>query len=209
MTSPLLETRALTLWRGETLVVDALDLEIGTGDVVQLAGPNGSGKSTLLRALAGLVEPDEGEILRDGRALRRAGEAHRAGLLYLGHKAGISAALDPRENLRALLGPAANGAARLDAALGALGLGARLDLPCRSLSAGQQRRVALARLALERRALWLLDEPLTALDADGREWVRGRIAAHARAGGAVLYTTHQSLSIDGVRVRTLALEEAA
>ena len=205
--APLLEGRALTAWRGETLLFEELDVAIATGEVLQLAGPNGSGKSTLLRALVGLAELDEGEVSWCGRATRRVRDAFHAELLYIGHRSGISGALDPRENLRALLGPEVDDEARVVAALVELGLGERLDVPCRALSAGQQRRVALARLVLQERRLWLLDEPLTALDAAGLDWVRSRIVERARSGGAVVYTTHQALALDGVRARVLTLGE--
>ena len=205
----LLEGRGLTAWRGETLLFDELDVAVAAGEVLQLAGPNGSGKSTLLRALVGLAELDEGETRWRGRPTSRVRESFHAELLYIGHKPGISGALDPRENLRALLGADAEDAARLEAALVELGLGERLDVPCRALSAGQQRRVALARLRLQARTLWLLDEPLTALDAAGLDWVRARIVERARTGGAVIYTTHQPLALDGVALRVLALGDTA
>jgi len=206
---PLLEGRGLTVWRGENLLLDGLDLSVRAGEVLQLAGPNGSGKSTLLRALVGLAELDEGEVYWQGRATRRVRESFHGELLYLGHKPGISGGLDPRENLRALLGPEADDTVRMTAALEELGLGTRLDVPCRSLSAGQQRRVALTRLRLQPRRLWLLDEPLTALDAAGLDWVRTRIVERAQAGGAVVYTTHQSLALDGVTARVLTLGDPA
>lgn len=207
--APLLEGRGLTAWRGETLLFDELDVAVDAGEVLQLAGPNGSGKSTLLRALVGLAELDEGETRWRGHPTPRVREAFHAELLYIGHKPGISGALDPRENLRALLGADAEDAARLEAALVELGLGERLDVPCRALSAGQQRRVALARLRLQTRTLWLLDEPLTALDVAGLDWVRARIVERARTGGAVIYTTHQPLALEGVAPRVLALGDAA
>ena len=205
----LLEGRGLTVWRGENLLFDELDVAIGEGEVLQLAGPNGSGKSTLLRALVGLAELDEGDVLWRGRPTRQVRESFHAALLYVGHKPGISGALDPRENLRALVGPEAGDAARLEAALVELGLGERLDVPCRALSAGQQRRVALARLRLQSRRLWLLDEPLTALDAAGLDWVRARIVERACTGGTVVYTTHQPLALEGVTARVLTLGRAA
>ena len=207
MSEPLLEGRGLTVWRGETLLFEELDVSVRAGEVLQLAGPNGSGKSTLLRALIGLAELDEGEIDWCGRPVRRVRDAFHAELLYIGHKSGISGALDPRENLRALLGAEAGDGARVAAALGELGLAGRLDIPCRALSAGQQRRVALARLVLQERRLWFLDEPLTALDAAGLDWVRARIVARARSGGAVVYTTHQPLVLPDVPARVLTLGE--
>lgn len=205
----LLEARGLTAWRGESLLFEALDLTLDEGDVLQLAGPNGSGKTTLLRALIGLAELDEGRVHWQGTATQRVRDDFHAELLYIGHKAGINGALDPRENLRALIGDDAHDSTAVDNALGELGLGSRLDVPCRALSAGQQRRVALARLRLQQRRLWLLDEPLTALDAAGRDWVRARIAERASSGGAVIYTTHQAFALPGVKTRVLTLADNA
>jgi len=216
----LLEGRELSAWRGESLLFDALDVYIVAGEVLQLAGPNGSGKSTLLRALIGLSELDEGEVRWRGKPIVRQRDAFHAELLYLGHKPGINGALNPLENLRALVGDppavpeAVAGTASMtidthSEALRELGLGSRLDIPCRALSAGQQRRVALARLRLQSRTLWLLDEPLTALDSAGHDWVRRCIVERAATGGAVIYTTHQRLALEGVTTRVLELSEAA
>jgi len=192
----LLSATDITTWRGETCVLDDVCVRVQAGEVWQVTGPNGSGKTTLLRTLAGLALPDEGTVEWRGQPIQRVRADFQSELLYLGHKAGINGALTPRENLAAFLNlrQRVPDFTALDNALSVLGLGERLDLPCRWLSAGQQRRVTLARLLLEPASLWVLDEPLNALDADGVAWVIERIEQQAATGGAVLFTTHQAMT---------------
>jgi len=206
----LLEAHSITAWRGETCVLNAESFTLAKGEVKQVTGPNGSGKTTLLRIVAGLSLPDDGVVLWQGNPIDSVRSEYHAQLLFLGHKAGISGALTPRENLAALaaflqLRQRTPNLAALDAVLAELGLGARLDLPCRWLSAGQQRRVALARLVLEPAVVWILDEPLNALDTAGVEWVVSRIQAHAEAGGSVIFTTHQAMQMQRISPTELAL----
>jgi heme exporter protein A len=168
---------------------DDLSLRLGGGECLELRGPNGSGKSTLLKALAGLYADYSGTI-------------EVADSLYLGHRSGVSLLLTPGENLRwyRALRP---GVAAVADALGRLGLAGYENVPCQQLSAGQQRRVALARLLVCDAAVWLLDEPLTALDEGGRALVDALIDARCREGGTVVCATHQLLGVDGARVLTL------
>jgi len=202
-----LDARNVTAWRGETCVLDDISFSIGGGAVTQVTGPNGSGKTSLLRIIAGISLPDDGSVLWHGQPIDTVRADYHSQLLYLGHKAGISGALTPRENLAAFLQlrHSTPDIAALDNVLADLGLGARLDLPCRWLSAGQQRRVALARLVLEPAALWILDEPLNALDTDGVAWVVERIQAQAEAGGSVIFTTHQAMRLQRIAPSELAL----
>jgi len=203
----LLQGRDLVVWRGETPVLDGVSVSLSRGELLRIDGENGSGKTTLLRVLAGLVEPDEGQVHFDGTALPRAREALCASLLWIGHRPGTSESLSAIENLKA--SATAHGVkpdpTHIAAILDALGLHERHALPVASLSAGQRRRVALARLALEPRRLWILDEPLTALDARGLDWLRARLVEQVRGGGSVLMTTHQPLDIPGVAVRRVRL----
>ncbi len=206
----LLQANDIITWRGETCVLDGVSLNVSHGDVVQIVGPNGSGKTTLLRTLAGLALADEGEVYWQGAALHTLRAEFQNELLYLGHKPGISGVLTPEQNLAAFLQlrhavPDQNA---LLEALHALGLGERLALPCRWLSAGQQRRVALARLALEPVTLWILDEPLNALDVNGVEWVVSQIETHAANGGAVVFTTHQTMPFNTVQPIRFKLSDA-
>ena len=196
--APLLEVVNLSLWRGELLLLDAINLSLAAGSVLQIQGANGSGKTTLLRLLCGLGEADEGEVRWAGQALYRVRDTFHSELLYLGHKPGVSGALTPIENLRMFCALNATDPARISNALEELALSERESLPCSLLSAGQQRRVALARLVLQPRSVWILDEPLTALDADGLMWVQSQIVAQVERGGRVVFTTHQALPLNGV-----------
>ncbi len=207
----LLEARGMSIWRGDNLLVDCIDVCVNAASIVQIQGTNGSGKTTLLRALIGLAEFDEGEIFWRGEAVSRVRDAMHAQLLYLGHKSGITGGLTPLENLYALC-PELNAAAlasdtQVEAVLVELGIGDRVELPSAALSAGQQRRVALARLRLQKAALWVLDEPVTSLDAQGQDWLRAEIQRHVGEGGAVIFTTHQPLDFAPIPVQTVLLAE--
>lgn len=166
-----------------------LGLSLSPGECLELRGPNGSGKSTLLRAIAGLYPDYTGTI-------------DAAESLYLGHRPGISGLLTARENLRwyAALRP---GDAGVDQALAQVGMAGFERVPCQQMSAGQQRRVGLARLILCPAPLWLLDEPLTALDQAGQQLVRSLIHAQTGRDGAVLCATHQPLGLPGAGVLSL------
>ena len=182
---------------GDRTLFSGLSFAVRGGDLVEVRGSNGSGKSTLLRCLVGLHETDAGSIRR------------MADSLYIGHRSGICGRMTPIENLRWLAGitQASADAEAIEAALVRVGLGdARHDL-CDSLSAGQQRRVALARLLVSPAPLWILDEPLNALDDDGRDLVDEMLTRHRATGGAAVCATHQPLSkaTDGQGARTLAL----
>ncbi|HEX4871365.1 MAG TPA: heme ABC exporter ATP-binding protein CcmA [Nevskiaceae bacterium] len=178
---PLLLVQGLAVRRGDRLLLRDLDLRLQPGERLHLRGANGIGKSSLLECLAGLRTAEAGQVVR------------RAPLHWLGHRHGVNLALSPLENLgyaAALLGA---GEAAVLPALEQLGLGRQRHRPCAQLSAGQRRRTALARLLLSRRPLWLLDEPLAGLDAEGIERVGALLDAHLASGGAVLLTSHQPL----------------
>ncbi len=159
--------------------------------MLEIRGPNGCGKTTLLRCIAGLFTQESGcvEIATDEQPL------------YLGHKPGLSLMLNPLENLRWFLALQGREHRREDcvSALHEVGLEGSQQVPCRSLSAGQQRRAALARLKAGSASLWLLDEPFAALDAPGRDIVRSLVRTQCAAGGAVVCATHEDLGVEGVR----------
>ncbi|UFH51572.1 cytochrome c biogenesis heme-transporting ATPase CcmA [Pseudomonas sp. KNUC1026] len=190
-----LQARDLACERDGRLPFDALNLALAPGAMLRVCGPNGSGKSTLLRVLAGLMAPAQGEVERS------------APWLWLGHAAGINEHLSAEENLAwlsALPGNAPSRAA-LWQALAAVGLAGYEDVPCHTLSAGQKRRVALARLHLPSAPLWLLDEPFTALDAQAVGALEAHLVAHCEGGGAVVLTTHHALALRPARYSELEL----
>jgi len=196
-TSPLdapavrLRLAGVTCRRGERTLFRDLGLTVGAGQVVWLRGANGQGKTTLLRTLAGLSAPEAGEIAWQNPTPQRR-------LVYLAHANALKEDLTVAESLRfllALAGEAPTGA-ELDGALARFGLASRRDAPVRTLSQGQRRRVALARLAVPATpAIWLLDEPFDALDAAGIETLNALLAEHARRGGSVVLTSHVPLTL--------------
>ncbi|MFB9866819.1 cytochrome c biogenesis heme-transporting ATPase CcmA [Vreelandella sulfidaeris] len=201
-----LQARQLACERDDRWLFKGLDLDIRGGEIVRVEGPNGSGKTTLLKILSGQLGDYQGELYWNGAAMSESREHFLANLLYLGHSPGIKYGLSPLENLswyQALSGEQSHEDQRLDA-LEQVGLSGFEDVPAGQLSAGQQRRVALARLTLTPRALWVLDEPFTAIDHDGVVALEKQLIAHAQAGGCVLVTTHHSLTVSPL-LRRVAL----
>ena len=208
--APLLEARGLRCERDERLLFEALDFRLRAGEVLQVAGPNGSGKTTLLRALAGLSSRVSGELLWRGQSLEAARWEFLRESLFIGHEPAVKPGLSPRENLRwhAALWQRTSGHG-IDAVLARLGLARCMDTPAQHLSAGQRRRIALARLLLSPARLWILDEPFTAIDLDCVAQIEELVAAHAREGGAVLLTTHHRLALEPGVLRRIELTEVA
>jgi heme exporter protein A len=196
--APLLEVRELQLWRGERHVLRNLSFSLDAGRALQITWSNGAGKTTLLRALAGLLHAESGEIRWRSRNIAADPRAFHHEIAFLSHELGLKPDLTVDENLRfvvALRRPCTREQRRL--ALASVGLAGMEDEPARRLSAGQQRRAALARLRLQGAALWLLDEPAAHLDAQGLQLVVDLIAAHVREGGIAIVATHQPLALDG------------
>lgn len=197
LSSPDLKLHNLYSERDERVLFAGLSLSVSAGDVVQLAGPNGSGKTTLLKILAGMSSRYEGDIHWRGENLITQREDFRQHSLYLGHGSGIKAQLTALENLRWSCAVRGQHVADTDLhrALTTVGLGDFIQQPCYSLSAGQQRRVNLARLFCCPAQLWLLDEPFTAIDQRGVAEIEQWICDFADNGGMVLLTTHHPLSL--------------
>jgi heme exporter protein A len=191
---PLLTADSLDCRRGERLLIRGLQLALEPGRIVWLRGSNGRGKTSLLRVLAGLSPPAAGQLRWAGRPWKEARDDAARGSLYLAHANALNGDLTASEALTFLArvhGQQAD-AAHIGEALRGLQIGGRHDVPVRTLSQGQRRRVALARLLLApRKPLWLLDEPYDALDAEGCALLDAVLAGHARNGGAVLLTSHQ------------------
>jgi len=197
--------------RGERLVFAGLSFRLPAGGAVVLTGSNGSGKTSLLRIVAGLLTPAAGRLAWGEQPLSSDVAAHRARLHYVGHRDAIKSALTPRETLAfsvALRGfPALRAAPAIDRALAAFALDRTADWPNRWLSAGQRRRLALARLLAAPAPLWLLDEPISTLDGDGRARLEEIIVAHRAGGGRLVLSTHAPLGLAGAR--TLVLDAFA
>jgi len=203
---PQLEARAVHLWRGEKHLLRGVSFALYSGELLQVVGPNGVGKTSLLRCVAGLLPTESGEILWQGQQLPDGRDEFHRELAYLAHVNGLKSDLTALENLR--FGVAVRRAVtteELREILQLLHVEACADLPVRALSAGQKRRVALARIMLTRASLWILDEPITNLDKAGIALFEARIAEHMRAGGMILTAAHQLLLQGQPGVRTLEL----
>jgi heme exporter protein A len=185
--------------RGDRTLFSGVSFAVRPRAGLLVQGANGAGKTSLLRIVVGLAPPAQGHVTWDGRPIGTLGETYRRELVYCGHQNALKDDLSAVENVRAAAALAGRAitdeAAR--AALARVGVDAAADLPVRSLSQGQKRRTALARLALDGARLWVLDEPLAALDASGVEWLAAAIDAHLAAGGMALVTSHQSLATRG------------
>jgi heme exporter protein A len=189
----------LHVWRGERHVLRSLAFSLGEGRALQLLWPNGAGKTTLLRTVAGFLHVEEGEIAWDGSTLGADRTRFNRDVAWLGHELALKGDLTAVENLAFSVGlRRAVSDARLRETLAVAGLDPRLfDETVRRLSAGQQRRVALARLALWDARLWLLDEPAANLDAAGQAFVGAAVDAHLAGGGSALIATHHPLPLAG------------
>ncbi|MDH4260731.1 MAG: cytochrome c biogenesis heme-transporting ATPase CcmA [Gammaproteobacteria bacterium] len=201
-----LSARDIQVWRGERHVLRGVSLELAAGQVVHIAGSNGVGKTTLLRVLAGLLTAEQGGVSWQGRPVTASFEVYAATLAYLGHSDALKADFTARENLRHEVGLRRDVTpAEIDDALARVGLAGCRDLPARVLSAGQRRRLAMARVMLSAASLWILDEPFTNLDHVGVVLLSGVIAEQLDAGGAVIIAAHQPPAIPRHTVRCVEL----
>lgn len=203
-TTPLLAAHGLAFSRDEVPVFGPLDFAVGRGEALLVQGGNGAGKTTLLRVLAGLLRADAGAITLEEAAADPALRARQ--IAYLGHLPGLKSDLSTLQNLHCLCGlHGQRKGLAAESALALVGLAGFEDAPLRSLSAGQKKRLGLARLWLSPAPLWLLDEPYANLDLEGIQLVNRMVEAHLREGGAALITTHGAYAAPPVRTRLLEL----
>ena len=208
--SPLLKVENLAFERDDSCLLEKVNLSLNPGEILQIEGANGSGKTTLLRLLTTALQPSAGSILYNGEVLSKCRYQYLSDMLYIGHQPAVKLTLTAEENLRWMVNAASgeNSTAKanqlgIQDALNAVGLSGYTDIPCYALSAGQHRRVALARLMISEAALWYLDEPFTAIDKQGVSFLESRLQEHLNQGGAVVLTSHQDLTLNNLRKYSL------
>jgi heme exporter protein A len=193
------------VWRGDRHVLQGVSTQVRPGELLHVSGPNGTGKTTLLRVVSGLLRPEQGSVTWGGQSIVSHRTDYQAALAYAAHEPALKGDLTALENLRFSVGlKRRSSAAELHGALERTGVSACADLPARVLSAGQRRRVSLARVVAMQASVWLLDEPYANLDAAGSELVSGLLQAHVAAGGLALVVAHRELTL-ACNVRRLEL----
>ncbi len=204
----MLQAVTLSCRRGERRLFSDLNVKVEPGTLLAVVGENGSGKTSLLRIFSSLLPPEEGSILWDGEDIHQLKELYSGQLTYIGHLNGMKDDLTPVENVMSAMALAGEACSRIEAqaALEAIGLKRPIHrLPSKVLSQGQKRRVALARLWLSTRPLWLLDEPFTSLDAASTGVVTQRLHMHLQRGGLAVIVTHQEVDLPAELMRRLRL----
>jgi len=198
-TMQILEVKGLECTRDDRRLFSDLHFSLGAADVLQIEGPNGSGKTSLLRILCGLRQADAGEVFWQGEPLADVREDYYANMVYIGHLPCVKGDLTVAENIRVLLDTRSQSATLevIDEALKQVGLNGFDDVPGKALSSGQRRRILLAFILLSNATLWILDEPLTALDVQGVDLMESMILKHREEGGSVIFTTHHGMALDG------------
>jgi heme exporter protein A len=192
-----LSADGLTLFRGERCLFQGLSFALNPGELLLLEGRNGSGKTSLMRAIAGLIEFEDGDVMWDGKPLRANRQSFYGSLVWMQHRVGFKADLNLVENLKFESHLRAQSGEDFNEVCKRLDIDRLKRLPIRALSAGQQRRVALARMLLSRVPLWLMDEPFTNLDREGRALVMELTTEHIEAGGMCIMAAHQDVEIGG------------
>jgi heme exporter protein A len=193
------------VWRGDRHVLQGVSIEVRPNELLHVSGPNGTGKTTLLRVISGLLRPEQGSVTWLGQSIVQERAAYQAVLAYAAHEPALKADLTALENLHFSVGLKRRATQdELRAALARTGVAACADLPARVLSAGQRRRVSLARVLAMQASVWLLDEPYANLDAAGSELVSDLLQTHVIAGGLALVVAHRELELR-CKVRRLEL----
>jgi heme exporter protein A len=200
-----LTVEKIHVWRGDRHVLKGVSLALGPGELLQVAGPNGTGKTTLLRVACGLLRPEQGRVAWCGHPIAGIRPQFQSALVYAAHEPALKGDLTALENLRYLVGLKRSiRTTELEAALERTGVAACAHLPVRVLSAGQRRRVALARVLAMQSPLWMLDEPFTNLDAAGSALVTDLLREHVSAAGMALVVAHHEIALSA-RLRRLEL----
>jgi heme exporter protein A len=193
------------VWRGDRHVLQGVSIEVHPHELLHVSGPNGTGKTTLLRVMSGLLRPEQGSVTWRGQSIVQQRTEYQAVLAYAAHEPALKGDLTALENLHFSVGlKRRSSLAELRAALDRAGVAACAELPARVLSAGQRRRVSLARVLAMRASIWLLDEPYANLDAAGSELVSELLQAHVQEGGLALVVAHRDLALR-CQVRRLEL----
>ena len=196
---------ALTLFRGDRCLFKGLSFALNPGELLLLKGRNGSGKTSFLRAIAGLLELESGSVVWNEVAVSKEPQVYKNSLVWMAHQVGFKGDLTLLENLHFEAALRPQSSQDIEDLLKRLGLNRLKRLPMRSLSAGQRRRVALARLLLSDAQLWIMDEPVTNLDSEGRALVVELVGEHLAADGMVIMAAHQDVDIDAT-VQTIELQ---
>jgi heme exporter protein A len=185
------------VWHGERHVLQGVSAQIQPQELLHISGPNGTGKTTLLRVASGLLRPEQGSVSWLGQSIVARRSEYQAALAYASHEPALKGDLTALENLRFAVGLKRHATVdELRAALARTGVAGCADLPARVLSAGQRRRVAMARVLAMRATVWLLDEPYTNLDAAGAQLISELLQTHVAGGGLALVVAHHELAVD-------------
>ncbi len=207
ITSPIrLSAQQLTCIREDRILFEDLNFTVSSGDIVQIEGPNGAGKTSLLRILAGLSQPYDGHVTFNDKVITQDKEYFNHHLLYIGHLAGIKGEMSAQENLAFNLALSGLDPAQAEQTLSEVNLLGFEDALASHLSAGQHRRIALAKLWQSQAPVWILDEPFTAIDKHGVQKLEQLMIKHAKNGGCVILTTHQDLAMSPEFYKKITLE---